>query len=133
MSLRLLLTISGSAEMLVGLLALISPAPVVSLLLGGPVDLTTSVVARLFGAGVLALGLACFKARDDAGSPAGLAVVYAITAYNLIAALLLIWAFAFLELGGLMLKAAGLGHAVLGLLFVRALLVQSITQLKVDG
>ena len=38
MSLRLLLTISGVLEGLVGVLALISPALVVSLLLGAPMD-----------------------------------------------------------------------------------------------
>ncbi len=74
MSLRLLLTISGALEVLVGVLALISPAPVVSLLLGVPTDSLATVLARLFGAGVSALGLACLKARNDVGSPAGLAV-----------------------------------------------------------
>ena len=39
MSLRLLLTLSGSLEILAGLPALITPAPVVSLLLGGPAGL----------------------------------------------------------------------------------------------
>jgi hypothetical protein len=50
MSLRLLLTLSGSLEILAGLPALITPAPVVSLLLGGPVDSIGVVLARLFGA-----------------------------------------------------------------------------------
>jgi hypothetical protein len=38
MSLRRLLALSGSLEILAGLLALISPAPVVALLLGAPED-----------------------------------------------------------------------------------------------
>ena len=80
MSMRLLLTLSGGLEILAGLPALIIPAPVVSLLLGVPVDAIASVLARLFGAGVFALGLACLKARDDVGSPAGLAVSIGITA-----------------------------------------------------
>jgi hypothetical protein len=45
------------------------PVSVVSLLLGGPVDSITSFVARLFGAGVFALGSACLKARDDGRIP----------------------------------------------------------------
>ena len=121
MSLRLLLTISGVLEVLVGVLALISPAPVVSLLLGGPVDPIASVLARLFGAGVFALGLACLKARSEVASPAGLAVGLGITSYNVLAAVVIIWAAAGLSLGGMLLWAAGIGHVVLGALFVSAL------------
>ena len=121
MSLRLLLTISGALEALVGVLALVSPAPVVSLLLGGPMDPIASVLARLFGAGAFALGLACLKARNDVGSPAGLAVTVGITSYNLLAAVVIIWAAAGLSVGGMLLWAAGIGHAVLGLFFVAVL------------
>jgi hypothetical protein len=120
MSLRLLLTISGVLEVLVGVLALISPAPVVSLLLGAPTDSLATVLARLFGAGVFALGLACFKTRNDVASPAGLAVSLGITSYNLLAAVVIIWAAAGLSLGGMLLWVAGIGHAVLGALFVAA-------------
>jgi hypothetical protein len=121
MSLRFLLTLSGGLEMLAGLLALISPVTVVALLLGVPVDPTAVVLTRLFGAGVFALGLACLKARNDIGSPAGLAVSIGITSYNLLAAVVLIWAAAGLGLGGLLLWVAGIGHAVLCALFVHGL------------
>ena len=121
MSLRLLLTLSGGLEILAGLPALITPAPVVSLLLGVPVDQLAAVLTRLFGAGVFALGLACLKARDDVGSPAGLAVSLGITAYNVLAAVVLLWTAAGLGLGGLLLWGAGIGHAALGALFVSAL------------
>jgi hypothetical protein len=121
MSLRLSLTISGVLEVLVGVLALISPASVVSLLLEGPVDPIASVLARLFGAGVFALGLACFKTRNDVASPAGLAVSIGITSYNVLAAVVIIWAAAGLSLGGMLLWVAGIGHGVLGALFVAAL------------
>lgn len=121
MSLRLLLIISGSLEALVGVLTLIAPATVVSLLLGGSVDAIGSVLARLFGAGVFALGLACLKARDDVGSAAGLAVSVGITSYNVLAAVVIMWAAVGLSLGGLLLWAAGIVHAVLGALFLSAL------------
>lgn len=124
MSLRLLLTLSGGLEILAGSAALIIPAPVVSLLFGGPGDPISSVVARLFGAGVFALGLACLKARDDARSPAGLAVSLGITSYNVLAAVVLLWAAAGLGLGGLLLWGAGIAHAALGLLFVSALMTE---------
>ena len=121
MSLRLLLTVSGGIELLTGLLMLISPARAVSLLLGEALDSIATVLARLFGAGVFAIGVACLKARDDVGSLAGLAVSIGITGYNLLAATVIIWAAAELGLGGLILWAAGIGHAVLGGLFVSAL------------
>ncbi len=121
MSLRLLLTLCGGLEILAGLAALIIPAPVVSLLLGVSMDPVASVLARLFGAGVFALGLACLKARDDARSPAGLAVSIGITSYNVLAAVVLLWTAAGSGLGGLLLWAAGIGHAALGALFVSAL------------
>jgi len=121
MSLRLLLTLSGGLEIFAGLPALITPAPVVSLLLGSPLDSIGVVLARLFGAGVFALGLACLKARDDVRSPAGLAVSIGITSYNVLAAVVLLWAAAGLSLGGLLLWGAGILHAALGALFVSAL------------
>jgi hypothetical protein len=122
MLLRLLLTISGGLEILAGSAALIVPAPVVSLLLGVSMDPIGSVLARLFGAGVFALGLACLKARHDVASPAGLAVSIGITAYNFLAAVVLLWTAAASGLGGLLLWGAGIGHAILGVLFVSALL-----------
>jgi len=124
MSLRLLLTLCGGLEILAGTAALIAPGPLLSLLLGGPGDPISSVMARLFGAGVFALGLACVKARHDVASPAGLAVSIGITAYNFLAAVVLLWTAAEMGLGGLLLWGAGIGHAALGLLFVSALMTE---------
>jgi len=122
MSLRPLLTLSGGIEALVGVLVLVSPAMVVGVLLGGPTDSTAVVLTRLFGAGVFALGLACLKARDDVRSTAGLAVAVGMTSYNILAAVLLVWAAVGLGLGGTLLWAAGISHAVIGVLFVSAFL-----------
>jgi hypothetical protein len=121
MSLKLLLTISGGLEALVGVLALISPAILTDVLTGGPAAAGTIVLARFFGAGVFALGLACLKARDDVRSPAGLAVSIGITSYNVLAAVVLFWTAAASGLGGLLLWGAGIGHAVLGALFISAI------------
>ena len=121
MSLRLLLALAGGLEILAGSAALIIPAPVVSLLFGVSMDPVASVLARLFGAGVFALGLACLKARHDVASPAGLAVSLGITAYNVLAAAVLLWTAAGSSLGGLLLWGAGIIHATLGGLFVSAL------------
>jgi hypothetical protein len=116
-----LLTLSGGLEAIVEVLTLTSPTTVVTMLLGGPMDSIASVLARVLGAGVFALGLAGLKARDDVGSRAGLAVSLGITSFNILAAVVLIWAAAGLSLGGLLLWAADIGHAVLGALFVSAL------------
>lgn len=121
MSLQLLLAISGLLEVLVGVLALVVPATVVSVLLGVSVDPIASVLARLFGAGVFALGLACLIARRDVASPAGLAVSIGITSYNTLASAVIIWVAAVLGFGGLLLWVAGIGHAVLGALLLSAL------------
>jgi hypothetical protein len=127
MSLRLLLLLAGGLEIPAGLGALIIPAPMVSVLFGVPMDPIASVLARLFGAGVFALGLACLKARHDVGSPAGVAVSIGITTYNVLAAVVLSWAAAELGLGGLLLWGAGIGHATLGALFVFALFKRQST------
>lgn len=121
MSLRLLLALSGSLEILAGLMALITPIPVVSLLLGSPPDSIGVVLARLFGAGVFALGLACLKARNDVARPAGLAVSLGITAYNVLAAVVLLWTAAGSGFGSLLLWGAGIVHAVFGVLFLSVL------------
>jgi hypothetical protein len=79
------------------------------------------VLARLVGAAVFALGLTCLRARDDVRSPAGPAVSVGITCYNVLTTTVIVWAAAALGLGGLLLWTAGIGHAVLGVLFVSAL------------
>jgi hypothetical protein len=120
MSLTRLMALSGALETLIGALVVIAPALVVSLLLGVPADTVAVVLARFFGAGILSLGLAALSARSHVESPAGLGVTYAMTCYNFVAAMLLIWAAAVIGMGGLILWAAGIGHAALGLLFVQA-------------
>ncbi|MGZ8422628.1 MAG: hypothetical protein ACXW34_07025 [Nitrospira sp.] len=121
MSQRLLLTVSGWLEVSVGVLTLLSPVTALAFLLGGPEEPIASGMTRLFGAGVFSLGLACLKARDDVGSPAGFAVSMGVTAYNLLAAVIIAWIAARSGLGTPLLWAAGIGHAVLGGLFVSAL------------
>ena len=123
MSLTLLLTISGGLETLVGAMALILPASVIEMLLGTLIDPRALVLTRLFGAGIFALGLACLMARKAFRSPAGLAVTYAITSYNILAAAVLFWATTSLVPPSPILWAAAIGHALLSALFVHALVV----------
>lgn len=122
MSPTLLLTLSGGLEAIGGILTLVAPALAVDVLTGRPADLMAIVWARFFGAGMFSLGLVCLSARTHASTPAGIAVVYGITAYNVLAASLLFWAIASVGLGGGLLLAAAFTHAVFGLLFLRALM-----------
>jgi hypothetical protein len=111
----------GGVEAFGGALVLIDPATVIEVLLGGSVDRGAVVFARFFGIAIFALGLACLMARDHLVSPAGLGLVYSATSYNLLAAVLITWVAEGLGLGGSLLKAAGLGHAALGLFLVRGI------------
>jgi len=56
----------------------------VDLLLGAPLETPAALaVARVGGVALLALGLACWLARDDIHSPAARALVTAMVLYNL--------------------------------------------------
>lgn len=132
-SLRLLLTLSGSIEALGGVLALIDPATVTEVLLGSQAGTGAIVLARFLGAAMFSLGLACLQVRDHVASPAGLAVVYSITSYNVVAAVVIVWTAESLGAGGFILKAAGLGHAALGLLLVRGILILTRERPKVNA
>lgn len=119
--LKTLLIWSGSLEASTGALTVIVPTLIVGVLLDAPPDRMSTVLGRFFGAGILSLGSAALLARNHVTSPAGLGVAYALTWYNVLAAVLLIWTVSIVGLGGLILWLAALGHAVMGLLFTKAL------------
>jgi hypothetical protein len=120
MSLRRLLALSGSLEILARLLALISPAPVVSFQFEVPVVWDrSSPDAALRRWGVRA-GATRMKARDDVQSPASPSVSIWFTTYNVPPAAVIIQTATGSDLGGLLLWGAGIWHAVLGASFVSA-------------
>ena len=66
------------------------PSAAADLLLGTPLEApAASTVARVGGAGLLTLGLACWLARNDTQSPAAKGLVTAMVIYNLGAAFIL--------------------------------------------
>jgi hypothetical protein len=73
----------------------------------------------VLGAATLGIGLAALLARDELQTHGGLAAAYGLTLYNLLAAIIILWTAA--ELGGVALWATGIIHAVIGTLFVSAL------------
>ena len=137
MSTRHLILLFGTLEIVVGIVALLHPESIVHWLFGGTKvaiakiairsfqgssDVIILAVIRLFGAAILSLGLVCLKSRDDLQSPAGKAVVFGFTCYNILAAVVIIWVGLASGLEQALWWLAGLGHAVLGVLFIKAIL-----------
>jgi hypothetical protein len=85
-----LLIVSAALEAGVGIGLLAVPSVVAQVLLGAKLDAPASMtVARVAGAGLLALGVACWLAASDTQSCAARGVASAMVIYNLGAALVL--------------------------------------------
>jgi len=112
---KFLLIIAAVIEALAGVALLLIPTVAVSALLGAPLDTPTGLVAaRIAGAALLALAIACWQARNgERGNPAN-GVVEAMTFYNFAAALVLVYAGIRLELRSALLWPAILLHLGLG-------------------
>ena len=112
MAANTLLMVTALVETPIAALLLISPAFVVALLLGAPLDAPPAlIVGRIAGAALLSLGGACWLARDDGPGRAQLGLVAAMLLYNCAAAAVLANAGAGVGLAGvLMWPAVGL-HA----------------------
>jgi len=96
-------------EAATGLGLLVAPAVVARLLLGATLDTPAAVtVARVAGAALLTLGVACWQARYD-----GRALVVAMLFYNIVAVAVLVHAALVLALSGIGLwPAIGLHTAL---------------------
>jgi hypothetical protein len=106
---KTLLVVTAWLETITGVALIVSPAAPVSLLLGAALDTPVALVlARLAGAALLALGIACWLARGDSGSRAARGVVAAMLLYNVAAGTVLLYTGL-----GLMLSGIGLWPAVL--------------------
>jgi len=80
---RRLLIVTAWLETLTGVALMVSPSVPASLLLGASLDTASGLaVARVAGAAMLSLGLACWLVRRDGQSRAGRAVVTAMLVYN---------------------------------------------------
>ena len=112
---KLLLIIAGVIEAVAGLALLLIPTVAVSMLLGDPLDTSTGLVAaRIAGAALVALAIACWQARNgERGSPAT-GVVQAMLFYNFAAIAVLVYAGIRLQLDSVLLWPAIVLHVALG-------------------
>lgn len=112
---KLLLIIAAVIEAVAGLALLLIPTFAVSALLGAPLDTATGLAAaRIAGAALGALAIACWQARNgERGSPAT-GVVEAMSFYNFAAAMVLVYAGIRLELRSALLWPAIVLHLCLG-------------------
>lgn len=111
---KYLLVATAVLEVATGVAMLAVPAMVVSLLLGASLDTPGGLaVARVIGAAVLSLGLACWFARHDGHTRPGRGVITAMLAYNIMIVAVLVHAGVGLGLaGGGLWPAAGLHMAL---------------------
>ena len=107
-------TVTAVIELGAGLALLCVPSPVGVLLLGSPLDTPTALsVARVGGAGLLSLGVACWLARGDSESRAARGLVAAMLLYNVGAVAILAFAGIGFGLHGVALWPAVVLHAVM--------------------
>src|SRR5215469_15879730 len=107
-------TVTAVIELGAGLALLCFPSPVVALVLGSPLDTPTALsVARVGGAGLLSLGVACWLARGDSESRAARGLGAAMLLYNVGAVAILAFAGIGFGLHGVALWPAVVLHAVM--------------------
>src|SRR4029453_7800344 len=112
---KLLLIIAAVIEAVAGVALLLIPTVAVSMLLGVPLDTPTGLVAaRIAGAALAALAIACWQARNgERGSPVT-GVIEAMSFYNFAAAMVLVYAGIRLDLRSALLWPAIVLHLGVG-------------------
>ena len=85
-----LLIITAVFEVFTGVALLALPSRAGLSLTGSPIDATAGVIiARVAGAALLVIGVACWLARDHGYSPGGQALIWGLLTYNVAAAAVL--------------------------------------------
>jgi hypothetical protein len=132
--LKLLFIVMAALEIATGLALLGSPSLPVSLLLGVSLDTPGALmVARVAGAAVLSLGVACWLARDDGQSRAMRGLIAAMLLYNVAVAALLASAGLGMKLAGVALWPAVIVHSALAVWCIVCLRAKSVNQSTAEG
>jgi hypothetical protein len=109
-----LLALSAIIEAATGLGLMAVPSVVVRLLLGSPLDTSAAgILGRVAGTALLALGVACWLARDDTQSRTARGLVVAMLMYNIVATAVLAFAGIGLGLHGVALWPAVVLHGAM--------------------
>jgi hypothetical protein len=117
-----LLKLTAIIETATGLGLVAVPSVIVRLLLGSELGTSAAVMlARVAGAALLALGVACWLARDDTQSRAARGLVVAMLMYNIAATAVLAFAGIGLGLHGVALWPAVVLHAAMAVWCVACL------------
>jgi hypothetical protein len=126
-----LLIVTAALEAATGLALLIAPSVPASVLLGSPLDTHGGmVVARMAGAALLALGIACWLARNDGPNRAVRGLVAAMLLYNSAATAVFVHAGLGLRLSGSGLWPAVVLHLALAVWCIACLRSTSPSRLR---
>ena len=116
MQLRSLFIVTAILEAGTGLALTLSPSTPTTVLVGAPLDTYGGlIIARIAGAALFSLGLACWFARDDGPSLAAIGLVSAMLVYNIAVVGVLVYAGMGLRLSGSGLWPAAVLHTVLAI------------------
>ena len=112
-----------------GLALLCLPSSAANLLLGAPLQEPSALtVARVGGAGLLTLGIACWLARSDTQSPAARGLITAMVIYNIGVALVLGTAGLRSQSVGIILWPAVVLHTVMAVWCIMSLRYSGIAE-----
>jgi hypothetical protein len=109
------LWLASAAEIGTGVFLMVVPATVVELLLGLRLSADGVPLARVAGIALLALGLACWRSRQDS---APMPAFRGMLVYNALIALYLLWLSTHHHVGGVLLWPVVAFHAVVTLLLL---------------
>ena len=119
--------VTAVAEVGAGLALLACASATVRLIVGAPLETPAALsVARLAGAGLFALGLACWLSREDTQSRAARGLVAAMLVYNVAAVSILAFAGIGFGMHGVALWPVAVLHALLAVWCVACLCFKSV-------
>ena len=112
---KILLIVTAIFEGLAGAAFLLIPSITVPTLLSVPLNTAGGLVAaRLAGAAIIGLAIACWQARDSEKGGAALGIVAAMLFYNVVAAMIIVWAGFRLGIQRPLMWPAMVAHGILG-------------------